>query len=160
MVAPVSPTAGQLIDKTFWDAQIYQQFVDLYASWTAFTPTWSGATTNPTIGNGTLDAAYKAIGKTAFVRIRMSFGSTSTAGSGLWGFTLPAAVTPATTEAIAGFITNSAGTVRHTVTGFLTAGSGVFRMALGNGSSGVSNTAPFAWATGDQLVMCGSYECA
>src|SRR4051812_11309895 len=88
-VTPVSPSAGQLIDKTFWDAQIYQQFVDLYAAWTAFTPAWKATTSNPAIGNGTMNGAYKQIGKTVHVQYYLLMGSTTTFGSGQWQFDLP-----------------------------------------------------------------------
>lgn len=157
MAAPVSPTAGQLIDKTFWDDEIYEQFTDIYASWTSYTPTWSAASGTPSVGNGSLAAAYKLIGQTAFVRLRLVIGTTSTLGTGLWGFTLPAGATPNAVQSVPGFLSNSAGTVRHPLGAYLTAGSGVFRIAV-NGSSGVGSAAPFAWADGDQLVLCGSYE--
>lgn len=158
-VTPVSPTAGQTIDKTFWDAQVYQQFVDLYSAWTAFTPTWSGASANPTLGNGILEAAYKQLGKTVHVRIRIQVGSTTNMNtSGLWGFTLPASATPTTNQSLSGFCSNSAGTVRHAVAAYLTSGSGVFRVAA-NGNSGVSHNQPFVWATGDHFVLTGTYEC-
>ncbi|MGV9535019.1 hypothetical protein ACWEU6_21865 [Streptosporangium sandarakinum] len=157
-VTPVSPTAGQLIDKAFWDAQVYQQFVDLYSSWTSYTVTWTGATTNPTLGNGTLDGAYKAIGKTIAVRIRLVYGSTSSAGSGLWAFSLPVGFAPAAVQSLAGFVSNQAGSARYALGAYLTAGSGVFRIAAIDGTSGVSNNSPIVWANGDQLVLTGTYE--
>jgi hypothetical protein len=155
----VSPTAGQLITKTFWDTEIYGRFTALYASWTSYTPTWTGATTNPTIGNGTLDGAYTRFGdgKTVCVRIRLVIGSTTTLGSGLWAFALPTGLAPAQIQTLAGFATNSAGTARYALGAYLTAGTGVFRIAA-NGSSGISGTAPFAWANGDQLALGGVYE--
>ncbi|MER5622510.1 hypothetical protein ABT061_15845 [Streptosporangium sp. NPDC002544] len=159
-VTPVSPSAGQLIDKTFWDAQVFQQFTDLYASWTPFTSVWSGATTNPVLGNGTLDSAYMKIGKTAFVRLRLVFGTTTTVGNGLWGFTFPAAITPAYVQSLAGFCSNQLGTIRYVLGAYLTAGSGIFRVANSANSSGVSHNSPLAWANGDQLVLSGSFECS
>ncbi len=160
MAAPVSPTAGQYVDKTFWDAQVYARWVALYASWTAYTPTWTGATTNPVLGNGTLDAAYQRAGdgKSVAVRIRLVIGSTTTLGSGLWSFSLPVGLAPAAVQAISGFSSNSAGTSRHTLGAYLTAGTGVFRIAATDGTSGVSNSSPIAWANGDQLVLNGIYE--
>jgi hypothetical protein len=57
--------------------------------WTSFTPTWSGLT----IGNGVYDySKYQIIGKTAFVNIRFSLGSTS-AVTGDLVLTLPANLT-------------------------------------------------------------------
>lgn len=160
MAAPVSPTAGQLVSKTFWDTEIYNRWVALYASWSSYTVTWTGATTNPTLGNGTLDAAYQRAGdgKTVAVRIRLVIGSTTTLGSGLWSFSLPVGLAPAAVQSLAGFTSNNAGTVRHTLGAYLTAGTGVFRIAAADGTSGVSNSSPIAWANGDQLVLSGIYE--
>lgn len=157
-VTPVSPSAGQLIDKTFWDAQVYQQLVDLYASWTSYSPTWTGATTNPVLGNGSLDAGYRAIGKTISVRIRLVIGSTTTLGSGLWSISLPSGLAPAAVQTLGGFASNSSGSSRYALGAYLTAGAGVFRIAAADGTSGVSGTSPFAWANGDQLVLNGVYE--
>lgn len=159
-VTPVSPAAGQLIDKAFWDAQVYQQHVDMQAAWTTFTSTWSGATTNPVLGNGSLDTAYMKIGKTVHLRLRLVFGSTTTAGSGLYGFTLPAAITPAYVQTLPGFASNSLGTLRYTLGAYLTAGSGIFRIANSANSSGVASGSPLAWANGDQLVLGGTFECS
>lgn len=160
MAAPVSPAAGVYIDKTFWDAEVYARWVALYASWTSYTPTWTGATTNPVLGNGTLDGAYQRAGdgKTVAVRIRLVIGSTTTLGSGLWSFALPSGAAPAQVQALSGFISNSAGTSRYAISAYLTAGTGVFRMPAADGTSGVSNSSPIAWANGDQLVLNGIYE--
>lgn len=50
---------------------------------------WTGATTNPSIGNGTLTGRYCIQGKKVFVEIRIASGSTTTYGSGTWSFSLP-----------------------------------------------------------------------
>ena len=158
MVAPVSPSAGQLINKAFWDAEIYARWVELYGSWTSYTPTWTGATTNPALGNGSLDAGYRAIGKTIAIRIRLVIGSTTTLGSGLWSISLPSGLAPAAVQTLGGFASNSSGSSRYTLGAYLTAGAGVFRIAAADGTSGISGTSPFAWANGDQLVLTGVYE--
>lgn len=56
----------------------------LIGGWISYTPTF----TNVTVGNGTLTAAYKKVGKLVFVRIVLMFGSTSSI-SGDIQFTLP-----------------------------------------------------------------------
>ena len=58
-------------------------------AWTSYTPTWAAQVSNPSIGNGTIAGAYKVIGKTCFVRVKLSFGSTTSAGSGAWWIGLP-----------------------------------------------------------------------
>ena len=160
MAAPVSPSAGQLIDKTFWDTEIYSRWVALYASWASYTPTWTGATTNPTLGNGTLDGAWTRFGdgKLIAVRLRLVIGSTTTLGSGLWSLSLPSGLTPSAVQSLSGFISNQSGSDRYAVGAYLTASAGVFRVAAADGTSGASNSSPLAWTTGDQLVLTGVYE--
>lgn len=58
-------------------------------AWTSFTSTWTAATTNPAIGNGTITAAYCQINKMVFARYRIVPGSTTTFGSGIYYFSLP-----------------------------------------------------------------------
>lgn len=59
--------------------------------WQTYTPTWTGATTNPVIGNGTISGRYMKIEKTCHVIIALSFGSTTTGGASTLSLSLPAA---------------------------------------------------------------------
>ncbi len=58
-------------------------------SWAPYTPTWTGSTTNPTLGNGTLAAEYYKVGRLVTVRLVLVIGSTTSIGSGRWCFSLP-----------------------------------------------------------------------
>ncbi len=159
MAAPVSPSIGQFIDKPFWDDEVFDRFTDLYAPWTYYTPTWTGATSNPVLGNGTLSGTYHRAdtGKTVHLRMRLVIGSTTTLGSGVWSFTTPSGLAPTTFETLHGFISNSAGTLRYPISAFLSNANGIDRIAV-NGTTGVNATNPFAWASNDQLVLTGTYE--
>jgi hypothetical protein len=58
--------------------------------WTSYTVVWTGAVTNPVLGNGTLTAAYmNRPGGTCKLRMELHIGSTTTFGSGAWSFSLP-----------------------------------------------------------------------
>jgi hypothetical protein len=59
-----------------------------------YSPTWTGASSDPDIGDGDIDARYSKDGKWVTVSIHMVAGSTTTFGSGTWYFSLP--FTPAT----------------------------------------------------------------
>lgn len=161
MAAPVSPTAGQLATDTFWDTENYDRWVALYAGWTSYTPTWTMSVTNPSLGNGTLTGAYKAIGKTVEFRLRFVAGSTTTFGEGLWSFSLPSGYSPAAAQTTYGMAA-SAASARYVLAAYLTAADGVFRMAYG-GTSGVRTNAgatdvPFEWSQNAQLILGGVYE--
>ena len=56
----------------------------------AYTPTWTSASGTPAIGNGTLEGWYVITGYMCMATIELTYGSTSTAGSGTWSFSLPA----------------------------------------------------------------------
>ena len=55
----------------------------------AYTATWTGAGTNPAIGNGTTTARYFVVGHICYVDITLTMGTTSTYGTGYWAFALP-----------------------------------------------------------------------
>ncbi|MEV7908381.1 hypothetical protein, partial [Streptomyces anulatus] len=133
---------------------------DLYASWTSFTPTWTGSTTNPVIGNGTLAGAFLQVGKTIHFRIAMVAGSTTTFGSGTWSFNLPVAA--AAVQSAAAFADDFSASARYPGAAWLTSGvtaAGVFRVLFGaGGNTGASSTVPFTWAQSDRLHINGTYE--
>jgi hypothetical protein len=58
-------------------------------AWTTYTPTWTASTTNPTIGNGTLQGRYIELGSAVFGEVRIVAGSTTSRGSGTYAISLP-----------------------------------------------------------------------
>src|SRR5687768_15550898 len=70
--------------------------------WQSYTPVWTAASTQPAIGNGSLNGRYTRIGKTVIGWLNLTFGSTTTPGTGQWFFTPP--VTP---DANAAFMGNA-----------------------------------------------------
>jgi len=64
--------------------------------WSTYTPTWTGSTTNPAIGNGTLVGRYRRHGTTLHLRISVIPGSTTTFGSGVYTLGLPSGMSAAT----------------------------------------------------------------
>lgn len=59
-------------------------------AWTAYTPTLTAATTNPTLGSGaTQQGTYMQIGKLVVARFILAFGSSGSAGSGAYWVNLP-----------------------------------------------------------------------
>lgn len=58
-------------------------------AWTSYTPTWTGGSSNPALGNGTLVGRYVRIGRMITAIITLTSGSTTTYGSGTLSFALP-----------------------------------------------------------------------
>ena len=56
---------------------------------TTYTPTWTAQTTNPSLGNGSINGRYYRIGNVVTVFINLTMGSTTTYGSGEWWFSMP-----------------------------------------------------------------------
>lgn len=124
--------------------------------WTAYTPVWTASTTNPTLGNGTLTGAYMQAGKLVIWRLKLTFGSTTTVGSGTWSFTLPATAA-STTEASGSGLARDDSAVAYTPLVVRAAG-GVFDLV--GPSSRVNNASPYVWATLDTITASGVYEAA
>lgn len=66
-----------------------------FAPWDRYTPTWTAASTNPVLNDGTLIGRYMLIGRTVICRIHLVAGASTTFGSGAFRFSLP--LTAATT---------------------------------------------------------------
>lgn len=140
----------------------------LPGAWTSYTPTWTGSTTNPTIGNGTLAGAYIEIGKTVHFRINLTVGSTTSVGSGTWRFSFP--VTPHVD--VAGFALGGYGedaaVIGYVISaGLRVAGASTFSLLMHvptsssmGASNIVSHNLPHAWGNGDFLRFSGTYEAA
>jgi hypothetical protein len=126
--------------------------------WTAYTPT----ITNWTQGNGTLNGRYMQAGKLVHFYIDFTVGTTTTP-SGTLTFNLPAmCIIPTNTgEPLNGtaWVYDLSTTTQYlrfpTIT---TSGSIVHLRDVA--SALVTATVPFTWATGDRVVIRGSYEAA
>lgn len=58
-------------------------------TWSSWTPVWTAATTNPVLGNGTLEGRVCRIGQMVYIEILLASGTTTTFGTGAWIFSLP-----------------------------------------------------------------------
>ena len=131
-------------------------------AWNTYSPTWTAASSNPSIGNGTITGRYKQIGKTVFVNVKISMGTTTTFGSGNWRISLPvnafetySVILPTT------FLSNGnawyQGLSYTEYDGNTSYVVSVWDKGA-TGSAAVSSTIPFSWTSTDALTFCGSYE--
>lgn len=139
--------------------------VAIDAAWTVWTPTW----TNLSVGNGTVTAKYRQIGRLVIAHLHVVFGST-TSISGAVDFTLP--VNRATYAGTAGL--TSLGPARFFDTSVPAGNEGqIVNIAADKGrvyalnasgtylaSADLSSTIPFTWATGDEINAQLVYEAA
>lgn len=153
LAAGTFPTAAQL-NESGADA-----WTDIQAAWDSYTATWTGSTTNPVIGDGTITGVYMRVGKTIHYRVTVTIGSTTTLGSGGYFLSLPVA------SASPNNVPIGVGSVFDTSTGALYGRVAIqqstTRVHLYDNSNGrVNPTTPIALAAGDVISATGTYEAA
>lgn len=161
--SPRTWLAGEKPAAATLNTHIRDNFNAIGAAWTSYTPVWTAATTNPVIGNGTLNGAYVAAGKLIFYRIAIVAGTTTTWGSGAYSFTYPFAPldsgnpgNPGTT----GFMYDLSALKPYGLMGIGNT-STTIRMLEGSANSFMSHNYPIVTpATGDEINISGYYEAA
>lgn len=130
--------------------------------WTTYTVSWTSASAPlPSLGNGTLLGQYRqpAYSRQVWCRGILTWGSTTTGGTGGWRFSLPVtAHADAVTYGMVGatqMLDN--GTIRRD--GSILVLSTTTLLPVSDGGD-VSPTVPWTWATGDVLSWCIAYEAA
>jgi hypothetical protein len=147
---------------TFWNGQV-RDLINGFGAHTAYTTTFSGFT----VGNGTASAGYTQIQKQVTYFATFVFGTTSAGAAAVPTFTLPVAAASGSTVNQGThrglFIDSSAGTIYNAVP-YASAATTIGLWIPG--TSGLlatpSATTPFgvAWATGDTLIVSGTYPAA
>jgi hypothetical protein len=125
--------------------------------------TWNGTGGGGSLGNGTLVGLYRRVGTGVIFRIQLTWGSTTSAPSSVWYFTLP--VPPDCTQA--DYIGPSQA-VDSSVPGWypgacwITTDAGVNPDGrvyghAPNVTGRIGGSIPFTWATGDIWRVGGTY---
>lgn len=127
-------------------------------AWTAYTPAWTGATTNPTAANHSITGKYKRIGKLVHFKIQIVVGS-SGYGSGAYSVSLP--FTAADSMRV---IHNGSLRTNITIPLFAEQTSTtalllrVLPTTAGGGFTSMAQGTPVTLASGDTIVVEGTYE--
>lgn len=134
--------------------------------WTNYTPEWTSSGTAPALSNGTLTGRYLVVHhQLVKAQIRLTMGSTTTFGTGVYFFSLPF---PASTDSASSY--NAAGSAWALDTGTkesggvckLESGATTFRISSAPTASGASDnwspTTPFTWASTDVLTAWVEFE--
>ena len=130
---------------------------DLQDPWDTYTPTWSAGTTPPTLGNGTIAGRYWRVGHRIDFSIVLTFGSTTTAGSGSYTFSLPTSA-QTTLLPVGQVLARHGGPPGNY--GFLRTSSASTVDAWMLSSSDFLRDSTLAWAAGDTICISGTYEAA
>ncbi len=135
--------------------------------WQSHTVSWTAATTNPAIGNGTLVGRYIVIGKLCTYVLGLVMGSTTTYGSGNWAFSLPVnAVNTAGINFYGVAHLRKVGTANYERIAEIVPANSVSVINMftdptqGSNSTKISATVPFTWGEDDALGFEITYEVA
>jgi hypothetical protein len=146
-------TAGQVLTAAELNA---------IGTWTAYTPVWTGAGSNPAIGNGVIEGRYVEINNLVVVKVRIGMGSTTTYGSGRYDVSLPVNYANSTAfNTVFGSAYFNDSSLATAVIGVTVAGASAstvtFRISAG-GFGDVTPTSPFTFANGDAINLLAVYE--
>ncbi len=144
-----------------------QRWEQPVGKWQSYTVSWTAATTNPAIGNGTLVGRYIVIGKLCTYVLGLVMGSTTTYGSGNWAFSLPVnAVNTAGINFYGVAHLRKAATANYERIAQISPSLSVNKINMftdptpGSNSANLSATVPFTWGEGDALGFEITYEIA
>lgn len=130
--------------------------------YTSYTPTWSSGGVAPSIGNGTISGKYKQVGKKVHCHVEVTFGSTTTFGTGSYTFSLPVTAN-ATLAAHVGsaYFRDASGTATGHYNG-ISALSGTTGLTgfESSGHTQLQATVPVTWVNGDFFRFDIEYEAA
>lgn len=132
-------------------------------AWSTYSPTWTAASTNPAIGNGTIAGRYVQVGKTVHFRVVITMGSTTTYGTGQWSVTLPVASVAAGVQDLIGEAFIGGGV--YPLRGRIATGTSTVLLYCDPTTAGgflrsVTATTPGTWINATVLVIQGTYEAA
>jgi|GEM_PF-1936601 hypothetical protein len=138
-----------------------------FGQWQAYTPTWTGASINPSVGNGTLSGRYAVFGTVCVYTLGLYCGSTTTFGSGNWSFSLPIAAvnTPGINfYGISHMRKSGTGNYERTAQIAPSVSTNTISLFIdptpGSNLNNLNSTAPFTWGQGDALGFEITYEIA
>lgn len=126
-------------------------------AWSTWTPTIQG--TGWALGNATINAQYRQTGRTVHFFVVITWGTTSTFGTGGLTVSLPVS-SPGNTIGILNAATLHSG-VRFILDAFFPAGGAGIAVYQRGGTgqvAAVTSTVPFTWASGDQLSISGTAQ--
>ncbi len=133
----------------------------------AYTPTWTSTGSAPAIGNAVVTARYVQIGKLVHAYGEITFGSSSTFGTGDFMFALPVSrisgSAAARAKGIVSGYDNSASAAllaRADMTSSVSTFIIVYGATYLGTATNVGATAPWTWATSDVISWDLVYEAA
>jgi len=159
--APRTWVVGEVVTAALLNQEIRDQLNSFLGAWTSYTPVWSGSTTNPVLGNGSIGGRYLKVGRSVHAQIKLTTGSTTTYGSGTWRWSLPAAAA-SSQDMIGSVFVGDASAGYSTGAAYISASNTDVAAYVGAPAAGaaLSPTVPQTFASGDRVWIGATYEAA
>lgn len=160
--SPATWAAGAVLTAAQLNQQVRDNLLAL-TTYGSYTPTWTAATLNPVIGNGSLSGGYTLAGDLCHFWAQVTPGSTTSFGTGAWSLTLPETAS-SHRWAFHGVARDASASASYPIVGEWQTGTTIVIRSLpttaGNPFNGATSAIPFAWANGDDLFVSGTYQIA
>lgn len=147
----LSVTGGQIAFPATENPSSNANTLDDYEEGT-WTVTWT-ASSNPSLGNGSLAGRYTKIGRLVNALISLQVGSSTTFGAGAWIFSLPMS---ANVSGSGGGMANDNSAGQSYACGSYMAATADVRVATPTGRA--TGTVPFTWGNADRLDLTVVYD--
>jgi hypothetical protein len=157
---PEDDSTTNIIQSLLDRLEVLERNIGSSRAWQTYTPVLAGA--GWAIGNGTITGSYIRIGKTVHFRIVITFGSTSTYAAANPTITYPIAAAASTQANIRCELFDTSANDRRLGTTYPASTTTLFPCSLGTNNAIIllTNTSPWTWATGDVILIQGTYEAA
>jgi hypothetical protein len=126
-------------------------------TWTSYTPTWTAVTTNPTIGNGSIQGRYMLTTDWCYLWIGVKGGSTTSVGSGQYSLSLPVANVVGWESFVDAQLLDTA-VARYPAYGLALSGASTMQIYTIAAGAGWGSATPMAFGTGDTAILSGKYR--
>ena len=122
-----------------------------------YTPVWTAATSNPSLGNGSLTGRYSVRGKYVFATVRLAPGGTTTFGTGAWFFSLPFIPSSEIVYTGAAKVLDAGTNIRTGVVETRTDGTARCQVFIDSDIAAIDSAKPMTWVSGDILTFSLPY---
>lgn len=147
--------------------ELITELTPVLSPWTAYTPTWTTATTPPTLGASTIAGRYVRLGEVGLLNFYFRFdtGGGGAVGTGEFRFSLPPGWTSATVTPLIGQVASmmvrTSGGAMTASTAMFNSGATYFRgMSHLTAPAEIQAGVPFVWTTGANIQMTAMIELA
>lgn len=129
-----------------------------FPGWFNFGVTWTAQVTAASLGNGTLESRFNVVQNKVTQHIKLTAGSTTTFGTGIWRFNKPITATSLLGNGVVRMIDDSEPAATETKFAFVFHVTANLYYLRGIDGDQVDYDWPFTWAQDDSLELSIEYE--